>query len=336
MKKEVILTGIRANSDLHIGHYFGALLPLIKTIKKSENYQVNLFVPDLHSFTTPIDHGSLKKNIIENLKGYLASGLDINNENVYLYRQSYIPAHSEMTWILDCFTGIGEMNRMTQFKDKSGDLQEDRISVGLFHYPVLMAADILLYDAQYIPVGEDQYQHIEFTRDIAARFNNRFGQVFNLPKPIKEQNDFFQQIKGLRLRNLITPDKKMSKSSQNRNGIIFLNDNPNDAYNKIMSATTDNLKHIDYDYKVRPGVSNLLDIYQLLGGDKKDFIGRTNYKDLKLAVALQIKTFIIDFQKKYSLIDGDIIKNKLAKSEAAMNVQANKKLYQVQKAVGLR
>ena len=146
MKKPVILTGIRANSDLTIGNYFGAILPMIDmATKRADDYQVNLFVPDLHSFTTPIDHGTLQAAIMNNLRVFVAAGLPIDHQHVHIYRQSYIPAHSELTWILDCFTSTGEMNRMTQFKDKSTKLDSDRISVGLFNYPVLMACDILLF-----------------------------------------------------------------------------------------------------------------------------------------------------------------------------------------------
>jgi tryptophanyl-tRNA synthetase len=170
MTKPVILTGLRANNDLHLGNYLGALLPMVDLAKqKAGEYQINLFVPDLHSFTTPIDHRALQAGIMANLKVYLAAGLPIDHPDVHIYRQSFIPAHSELTWILDCFTGMGEMNRMTQFKDKSAKLEEDRISLGLFNYPVLMASDILLYGASYVPVGDDQAQHIEFTRDIARR-----------------------------------------------------------------------------------------------------------------------------------------------------------------------
>lgn len=161
MSKPVILTGLRANNDLHIGNYLGALLPLVDMAReKSDEYQINLFVPDLHSFTTPIDHAQLQEGIMQNLKVFVAAGLPLDNDSVFIYRQSYIPAHSELTWILDCFTGMGEMSRMTQFKDKSAQLNEDRISIGLFNYPVLMAADILLYGTKYVPVGDDQTQHL--------------------------------------------------------------------------------------------------------------------------------------------------------------------------------
>src|SRR6266446_2962150 len=161
MNKPVILTGLRANNDLHIGNYFAALLPMVDMANRhAGEYQINLFVPDLHSFTTPIDHRSLYAQTVHNLKLFVAAGLDLQNPNLFLYRQSYVPAHSELTWILDCFTGFGEMERMTQFKDKSAKLEQDRISIGLFNYPVLMACDILLYSASYVPVGEDQSQHI--------------------------------------------------------------------------------------------------------------------------------------------------------------------------------
>jgi Tryptophanyl-tRNA synthetase len=207
--KPVILTGLRANNDLHIGNYLGALLPLIDMAKqRAGEYQINLFVPDLHSFTTPIDHSKLQDNIMQTLRVFVAAGLPLDQDDVHIYRQSYIPAHSELTWILDCFTGFGEMSRMTQFKDKSAKLHEDRISVGLFNYPVLMAADILLYDAKYVPVGEDQTQHLEFTRDIAIRMNNQFGELFTVPEPVAKQHEFFGKDQGLRIKDLVDPTKK--------------------------------------------------------------------------------------------------------------------------------
>jgi tryptophanyl-tRNA synthetase len=172
MNKEVILTGLRANGEFHLGNYLGAILPMVNLQQKHANdYQLNMFVPDLHSFTTLIDHSTLYDQTIQNLKMFLAAGLDINQPNTYIYRQSYIPAHSELTWILDCFSYFGELSRMTQFKDKSEG--KDNVSVGLFNYPVLMAADILLYNAKWIPVGEDQRQHVEFARDLSMRINNK-------------------------------------------------------------------------------------------------------------------------------------------------------------------
>jgi tryptophanyl-tRNA synthetase len=240
MGKPVILTGLRANNDLHIGNYLGALLPLIDMANQhAGEYQVNLFVPDLHSFTTPIDHDQLQQGIMNALRVFVAAGLPLDHPEIHIYRQSYIPAHSELTWILDCFTGMGEMSRMTQFKDKAAKLSEDRISVGLFNYPVLMAADILLYGARFVPVGDDQTQHLEFTRDIAERLNRQFGDLFVVPESVAEQHAFFGKDQGLRIRDLLDPAKKMSKSDETGKGVIFLSDSPESARKKIMSATTD-------------------------------------------------------------------------------------------------
>jgi len=340
--KPVILTGLRANNDLHIGNYLGALLPLIDMAKqRAGEYQINLFVPDLHSFTTPIDHSKLQDNIMQTLRVFVAAGLPLDHEDVHIYRQSYIPAHSELTWILDCFTGFGEMNRMTQFKDKSAKLHEDRISVGLFNYPVLMAADILLYDAKYVPVGEDQTQHLEFTRDIAIRMNNQFGELFTVPEPVAKQHEFFGKDQGLRIKDLVDPTKKMSKSDETGRGVIFLTDTPEEAAKKIRSATTDSFNEIRYDMKERPGVSNLLQILALFTGrDLQDVIaqyeGQTRYGDLKQAVAEAVGNFLRDFQAKLAQVDNQAILAKLEKDEKVMNEQANRTLLRVQQAVGLR
>lgn len=337
MTKPVILTGLRANNDLHIGNYLGALLPMVDMAKqRSGEYQVNLFVPDLHSFTTPINHAELQQGIMNNLRVYAAAGLPLDKPDVHIYRQSYIPAHSELTWILDCFTGMGEMSRMTQFKDKSSKLNEDRISVGLFNYPVLMAADILLYGASYVPVGEDQTQHLEFTRDIAERLNAQFGDLFLAPKPVKDQHEFFGKDQGLRIKDLADPTKKMSKSDETGKGVIFMSDAPEQAGKKIMSATTDSLGRINYDKQNQPGITNLLDILKLLGGNQDEFIGQEQYGPLKAAVAAKVSDFLDEFQQNFSRVDDQIILDKLRDSEAKMNDQANATLLKVQKAVGLR
>jgi tryptophanyl-tRNA synthetase len=298
-------------------------------------------VPDLHSFTTPIDHKSLYDQTKRNLKQFVAAGLPLNVPELYIYRQSYIPAHSELTWILDCFTGVGEMSRMTQFKDKSADLNDDRVSVGLFNYPVLMAADILLYGASYIPVGDDQSQHVEFARDIAERLNRRFGELFVIPKPVKEQHEFFGNDQGLRIRDLVDPTKKMSKSSESDRGVIFLEDEPDLAARKIMSAATDSLGSIGFDMAQRPGISNLLQLLALLSKQPLDNVvgewqGKSSYGDLKITVAEAIKQFLTDFQQRLAGVDDKLLDDKLAASEAAMNEQANKLLLKVQQAVGLR
>jgi tryptophanyl-tRNA synthetase len=339
MSKEVILTGIRANNDLHIGNYFGALLPMIDMAKnRSSDYQINLFVPDLHSFTTPIDHDKLQAQIMHNLKIFVAAGLPLDNPDIHIYRQSYIPAHSEMTWILDCFTGFGEMSRMTQFKDRSAKLGSDRVSVGVFNYPVLMASDILLYGGKYVPVGDDQSQHLEFTRDIAERLNKQFGELFVVPEPVAKQHEFFGKDQGLRIRDLVDPAKKMSKSDDSDKGVIFLGDTPDEATNKIMSATTDSFTDgINLDIKERPGVTNLVQIHDLLQPDAHEQImNSADYKELKTKVAGTVRDFLIDFHNRLAVADEEAILRKLEADESAMNKVAGDRLLRVQKAVGLR
>lgn len=342
MTKPVILTGLRANNDLHVGNYLGALLPLVDMAKsKAEDYQVNLMVADLHSFTTPIDHSQLYDQIKQNIRVYVAAGLPMDHENVRLFRQSYVPAHSELTWILDCFTGMGEMARMTQFKDKSSKLGEDRINVGLFNYPVLMACDYLLYGASYVPVGEDQTQHLEFGRDLAMRMNNQFGELLVVPKPVKEQHAFFGKDQGLRIKDLINPAKKMSKSDETGRGVIFLSDSPEAARKKIMSATTDSLNHIDYNPAEQPGIANLLTILALFSGRSleeitNEYKGQEQYGPLKTAVSDAVATFLTDFQSKLAQVDEQTVLKKLESDEKLMNEQANATLLKVQKAVGLR
>ncbi|HCR55902.1 TPA: tryptophan--tRNA ligase [Candidatus Saccharibacteria bacterium] len=342
MTKPVILTGLRANNDLHIGNYFGAMLPIIDMAKqKSDEFQVNMFIPDLHSFTTPIDHSDLYDQIIHNARLFVAAGLPLDNPEIYLYRQSYVPAHSELTWILDCFTGFGEMSRMTQFKDKSTKLSSDRVSVGLFNYPVLMAADYLLYGASYVPVGDDQTQHLEYGRDIAERMNSRFGELFVVPEPVAKQHEFFGKDQGLRIMDLVNPTKKMSKSDDTGKGVIFLGDDPAEAVKKIMSATTDDKANVAYDPANQPGISNLLDILALLRGKPvqevaAEFAGESQYGVFKKVVAEEMQAFLQDFQARLVAVDDNSVMAKLESSEAAMNEQANLTLLRVQQAVGLR
>lgn len=381
--KPVILTGVRANNNIHIGNYFGAILPIINMAKRrSDEYNINLFIPDLHSFTTPIDHSKLYDSILNNARVYTAAGLPLDNPSIHLYRQSRISAHSELAWILDCFTGFGEMSRMTQFKDKSGKLlsegrsidppvseknselvwneakwasEHSRVSVGLFNYPVLMAADILLYGATYVPVGDDQTQHLEFTRDIAERMNRKFGErmnyckfvdLFIVPKPVIQQHQFFGKDQGLRIKDLVNPAKKMSKSDESGKGIIFLSDDPKSAHKKIMSATTDSIGKVQYDKENQPGISNLLEILTLVRQDAgrevtleqtvNEYFGMDRYGDFKRIVADEVAEFLENFQNRLAAVDERAIEEKLASSEKDMNVVANETLYRVQKAVGLR
>ena len=399
MQNPVILTGLRANNDLTLGNYFGGILPMIDMAKnRSNDFQINMFIPDLHSFTTPIDHLQLYEQILHNARLFVAAGLPLDNPNIHLYRQSYVSAHSEMTWILDCFTGFGEMSRMTQFKEKTGsqdlrtrlkefirdskesshqnivpgeDYQQslqlekyskkalldsqinsfqtimddvkgtENASVGLFNYPVLMAADILLYNAKYIPVGEDQTQHLEFTRDIAERINNKFGDVFTIPESVPKQYEFFGKEKGLRIMDLADPTKKMSKSDESGKGVIFLGDDPALAAKKVMSATTDDKAEVHYDRANQPGISNLLEILSLLRAQPlaetiAEFEGQTRYGDFKKTVADELRAFLKDFQARLASLDDQSIINKLEASEDAMRVQANATLLRAQQAVGLR
>lgn len=341
MSKEVILTGIRSNEEPTLGNYLGAFVPMVQLQQHyAGHYQLNMFVPDLHSFTTPIDHTTLYENTLTNLKYFIAAGLDITDEHTFLYRQSFIPAHSELTWILDCFTGFGEMSRMTQFKEKSADTN-NTVTVGLFNYPVLMAADILLYNARWVPVGEDQFQHLEITRDIALRMNHKFGELFTVPESTAKQTAFIQRDTGLRIRSLTNPEKKMSKSSTDQKSKINLADTPAQARKKIMAATTDSLGVINFDWQRQPGVTNLLQLLAILTNRPQaevnaEWVGQTQYGPLKRAVAEAVAAFLTDFQARLAGISDETLLATLERSERAMNEVANTTLLRVQKAVGLR
>ena len=342
MTKPVILTGVRANNDIHIGNYFGAILPIIDMAKNhADTYDINLFIPDLHSFTTPIDHSTLFASIMNNARVYTAAGLPLNDDSIRLYRQSFVPAHSELTVILNNFVGFGEMERMTQFKDKSAKLSNDRVSIGLFDYPVLMTSDILLYNAKFVPVGDDQTQHLEITRDIAERLNRRFGELFVVPEPVSKQHHFFGKDQGLRIKDLQDPTKKMSKSEDSSKGVIFLGDEPSAAAKKIMSAATDSLAEIHFDWDSQPGITNLLQILALATSLDQAHVnaeweGRSSYGDFKQPVAHAVENFIADFQVRLVNVDDLTLARKLEVSELAANETANRTLHRVQQAVGLR
>jgi len=341
MAKKTILTGVRSNEEPTLGNYLGVFVPMVEMQRKfAGEYQINMFVPDLHSFTTPIDHATLYRNTLTNLKYFIAAGLDISQPDTFIYRQSYISAHSELTWILDCFTYVGEMSRMTQFKEKSSE-QNESVTVGLFNYPVLMAADILLYNAEYVPVGEDQFQHLEITRDIATRFNNKFGEVFTVPVDTQQQTAFMRRDKGLRIRSLTDPTKKMSKSSSDEKSKILLHDSPEVAAKKIMAATTDSLGEIHYNFETQPGISSLLQILSLLSGRPQDEVnreweGKTSYGELKRAVAEAVAGFLREFQARLANISDEQVITALERSEKAMATTANQTLLRAQQAVGLR
>ncbi len=273
------------------------------------------------------------------IKMYLAAGLEVR-PNVHIYRQSYVPATSEMTWILNCVATMGELGRMIQYKEKGKG--EDSCNVGIFDYPVLMATDILLFDANYIPVGQDQFQHIELTRDIAIRVNHRFDkEIFTIPEKTAEQAKFMGIDDGIRIRDLVNPEKKMSKSAKSVNSKIMMTDDPKAAAKKIMSATTDSFGKIDYDLKERPGISNLLQIEALVNDRPLDEVvaewkGKSNYGDLKKQVAGSVEKMLTAFHEKLAKITDEEVYELMQTGEKYANEKANKKLFELQKAFQLR
>ena len=383
-----VLTGLRANSNLTIANYLGAILPMANLAQKhKDTHEFFMFVPDLHSFTTPISHDDLHVNTINNIKIYVAAGaIALKSDNVRVYRQSYVPQHSELTWVLDCFTYMGELSRMTQFKDKAGltsdedskellsgllrrtrrlsdrflaafferdlkktmgKLKNESVSVGLFNYPVLMAADILLYGAKYIPLGDDQKQHLELTRDLALRVNERFKGIFpegvftTIPADWQAQLTFTGLDQGVRIRSLRNPAKKMSKSDEDPTGFIALSEDPKKAAKKIMAATTDSDAVIRFDWKRQPGITNLLQMLALL--QKRDikqvtteWQGKTRYGDLKEAVAKEVGDFLGSFQTALTAVDQKALLAKLEADESVARHIASAQLLRVQQAVGLR
>ena len=335
---KTILTGLRVNSELTLGNYLGAMLPMVRLANKySGEMRVNIFVPDLHSIIAEVE-GDLKKNILNSIRCFLAAGLKLN-ENVHIYRQSHVPAHSELNWILNCTATMGEMGRMTQYKEKSEG--KASCNVGIFDYPVLMAADILLYSANYVPVGEDQFQHLELTRNLAERFNKKYGEVFVIPEETRKQAEFMGVKEGIRIRDLVNPEKKMSKSTAGENSKIMLSDAPEKAAKKIMSATTDSLSEIRFDFRERPGISNLLNILALVEDRPieevvREWEGKERYGDLKKQVAEAVSRLISDFQGRLGEVADAEIEQLFAEGEKYANEVANRKLLEVQRAVGLR
>lgn len=336
---KTILTGLRVNSEFTLGNYLGALLPMVRLANKyKSDFNVNIFVPDLHSIISEVD-GELQENIIRSIKIYFAAGL-VANENVHIYRQSYVPAHSELCWILNCVAPMGELSRMTQFKEKSEG--KSSVNAGIFIYPILMAADILLYDAEYVPVGEDQFQHLELTRNLAMRVNHKFEkEIFVPPVETSKQVAFMGIENGIRIRDLVNPEKKMSKSARSENSKIMMSDDPAVAAKKIMSATTDSVGKIQYDMFNQPGISNLLQIEALVNDvPLQDVIsgwaGETHYGDLKQKVASSVRTMLETFQAKVAEIPDETVIEYLEAGEEYANSIANTKLLEVQRVFNLR
>ena len=278
MSKKRVLSGIQPTHDsFHLGNYLGALK---QWVDMQENHDAFYCVVDLHALTVETDPKLLKKRTLLSAAQLIAIGLDPNKCTLFV--QSHVPAHNQLAWVFECITGFGEASRMTQFKDKSQKSGADRINVGLFTYPILQAADILLYQPDFVPVGEDQRQHVELTRDIAQRFNSKYKEIFNIPKP--------EIIKSLaKINDLQDPTAKMSKSAPSMAGVIELLDTPEATLKKFKSSVTDNGKEIKFDEKLKPGISNLLTIHSALSGKsvsdlENEFSGK-GYGDFKTAVA---------------------------------------------------
>ena len=321
-----ILSGIKPTGQLTLGNYIGAINKFVKLQDSGESF---LFIADLHALTLPIDPEVLRTNSRDLAAFYLAAGLDPNKSNIFL--QSDVSAHSELAVILQNYLYMGELSRMTQFKDKASKMKEEAIGLGLFAYPVLMAADIVLYDSKVIPVGEDQVQHVELARDLVKRFNNRYGEVLVMPKA--EVNKV-----GARIMSLSDPTKKMSKSDPK--GDIYLKDEPAVIRKKIMSAVTDMEAHVHYDPEKQPGISNLMVIMSSLNGKsfeeiEKEFEGK-GYGDFKRAVGDVVCAEMEALQSKYrEVISSGLVDKVLEKGAVRANEVATKVLARVQKAVGL-
>ena len=324
--KKVLFSGMQATGNLTLGNYLGALK---NWVTLSDEYECFYSVVDMHSITVRQEPAVLRKRARALLTLYIAAGLD--PEKNCIYYQSHVSGHAELTWILNCFTYMGVLNRMTQFKDKSAK-HADNINAGLFTYPVLMAADILLYQADVVPVGIDQMQHLELTRDIAERFNNIYGDVFTVPEP------YIGKV-GAKIMSLQDPAKKMSKSDENPNASIYLMDDPDTVMRKCKRAVTDSEAQILYRDE-QPGVKNLIDIYSACTGKSPEevvaeFDGK-GYGDFKMAVGeaavsvlKPLQDEVARLEKDKSYIDG-VIK---ANAEKAQYF-ANKTLRKVQKKVG--
>ncbi len=323
---KVLFSGMQATGNLTLGNYLGALK---NWVTLCDEYQCFYSVVDLHSITVRQDPAELRKRARNLLMLYIAAGID--PEKNCLYYQSHVSGHAELAWILNCFTYMGELNRMTQFKDKAAK-HADNINAGLFTYPVLMAADILLYQADVVPVGKDQLQHLEITRDIAQRFNAIYGDVFTIPEPYLGKT-------GAKIMSLQNPEKKMSKSDENPNGSIYLMDDTDTIIRKFKRAVTDSEGAVRYSEE-QPGICNLIDIYCACTGrnpeeTEKEFDGR-GYGDFKMAVGESVVAVLKPLQERYEELgkNKDYIDSVIKENGEKAAYFANKTLRKVQKKVG--
>lgn len=321
-----ILTGLKPSGELTLGSLIGCISQMVKL---QDEYDSFVFVPDMHAITVKQDPKELRERIRKNVALYLACGVDPNKNTIYL--QSDNLYHANLSWILECTTYMGEASRMTQYKDKSS--KGENVSVGLFTYPILMAADILLYDADYVPVGIDQKQHVELARDLALRFNKTYGDTFKMPEALIPEV-------GAKIMDLQDPTKKMSKSDETYKGVILLLDDEKVIRKKIMSAVTDSENKVYYDRENKPGISNLLTIYSSLKNisieEAENYFKDYNYGNLKKEVADLVSSVLLDIQDKYNeIINGTMLDDVLDKGRDITLEIAKKKTMDVFKKVGL-
>ena len=330
-KKKVMLSGIKPSGDLTLGSYLGAIK---NWAERAEQFDCYYFMADLHALTTRQNPADLRRRTLEQLAQYVACGLDPEKNTLFI--QSHVPAHAELGWVLNCYTMFGELSRMTQFKDKSKK-NADNINGGLFTYPALMAADILLYQPDYVPVGDDQKQHVELTRDVAQRFNNLYSDTFRIPEP------YIPKV-GARVMDLLNPTSKMSKSDDVGNGRVCLMDKPEDIMRKFKRAVTDSdtdAHCVHYDPAGKPGVANLMQIYGACAGKSFDeieaeFIGH-GYGDFKKTVGESVVETLRPIREEASRLmkDKGYLENLCKTGAEKASYIANKTLRKVYKKVGL-
>ncbi|HNU96202.1 MAG TPA: tryptophan--tRNA ligase [Candidatus Magasanikbacteria bacterium] len=326
MPKKRIFSGVQPTNNIHIGNYFGAIKNWVDV---QDQFDCIFSVVDLHAITVYQKPEDLRQNIFNIAKTYLALG--INPKKCLIFQQSDVKEHAELCWLLNSIAKMGELERMTQYKDKSASHPEN-INVGLFDYPVLMAADILLYDTQAVPVGEDQKQHLELARDLAIRFNSLYGETFVVPEPMIKKE-------GCRIMGLDNPLKKMSKSAPSTYNYISLLDTPEEAKKKIMKAVTDSGSEIKFDLE-KPAVCNLLTIYSQLSGELisnivEKYTGK-GYGDFKKDLAELVANFLVDFQKKFNKISDKEVKKLLEDGADKARKIAAKKMEEVKQKIGIK
>ena len=327
LQKKVILSGIQPSGALTLGSYLGAIK---NWVSLADEYECYYMMADMHTITVRQTPADLRRRTLEQLAQFIACGLDPDKNTIFI--QSHVPAHAQLGWVLDCYTMFGELSRMTQFKDKSAK-NADNINAGLFTYPSLMAADILLYQSDLVPVGEDQKQHVELTRDIATRFNGIYGDVFKLPEP------FIPKV-GARIMSLTSPEKKMSKSDQDPGGCIYLMEKPEDIMRSFKRAVTDSETEIRYAPKEKPGVSNLMQIYSVATGEgftaiEQAFAGK-GYGDFKTAVGEAVVELLRPVREEATRIMSDkgYLESVYRAGAERASYVANKTLRKVYKKVG--